>query len=68
MVPTCALPPLIPFTSHVTVLGDNDTAAVNCFVVLTAIVAFCGETVMRAGAAYDVPVCTVSATSAHATT
>ena len=52
MVPTRAFPPLMPFTSHMTVLGVNETEAVNCFVVADSTEAFCGDTlIVRAGAA-----------------
>lgn len=42
---------MMPLTSHVTVFGENDTDAVNCFVVVTSIVAFCGETLILVNAA-----------------
>jgi len=50
IVPTVALPPVIPSTCHVTVvLLVFDTVAANCFVEPAATVAEVGETLMLTG-------------------
>ena len=46
MVPTVALPPVVPFTSQTTVFGEIGTYALNCCVEVTSSDDFVGYTTM----------------------